>query len=156
MTRDVVTIGSDVSLWDALTLMRMRQVSGLPVRDETGAVVSVLSQTDIARALNVPGGVPEVRGVLDVLLAGFEQDPNAVLPTFRERLGRLKVRDVVGGTLISIDADSTVESAAEAMAEQGVHRLPVLHGNELIGIVTRHDVIRGLIHRPAAETTRKG
>lgn len=145
MTRDVVTIGTGATLYEALVLMRTRLMSGFPVRDETGAVVSLISQADIARALNVGGGVPEVRGILDLVLAGFEQGGEPVLRSFRERLEQVKVREVVGGTLISIDPESTVESAAEAMNEQNVHRLPVLRGNHLVGIVTRHDIIRALV-----------
>jgi CBS domain-containing protein len=148
MTRDVVTVGWNASLFDALVLMRTRQVSGFPVLNEQGAVVSVLSQSDIARALNGSVPVPDIRSLLDVLVAGFGPSAEPIVRSFHDRLLTLKVGDVVGGTLVSIDSESTVESAAEAMTEQKVHRLPVLRGNELVGIVTRHDIVRALV-RPS-------
>jgi transposase len=71
MTRPVVSIQPDASLFDALVLLRTNQVSGLPVVDDVGCPVGVLSERDPARVLTHSSVSPPIQSLLDALMVGL-------------------------------------------------------------------------------------
>jgi len=146
MSRHPVTVGPDATLLDALVLMRGQKVSGLPVVDETGKLVGVLSQRDVARTLKSAGGIPEVVGLFDLLMFGLSDETGASVQVLRRILEETNVRDAMSSPPISIAADASLELAAEVMRENEINRIPVVRGDRLVGIVTRNDLVRALVH----------
>jgi len=146
MSRHPVTVGPDATLLDALVLMRGQKVSGLPVVDEAGKLVGVLSQRDVARTLKTAGGIPEVTGLFDLLMFGFSDDSAVSVPVLRRILEETNVRDAMSSPPIYLTADDSLELAAEMMRENEINRVPVMRGDRLVGIVTRHDLVRALVH----------
>lgn len=150
MTRDVATVRKDASLLDALAIMRVRDVSGLPVVDSGGKVVGVLSERDVGRAAVRRGEITRVEGGLDLLLAYLLRKPEATLKKIREILGAQRVDRVMSRKLHSISPDAPLETVVRELVKHHVHRLPVLEGDKLVGIVTRDDVLmRGTFRYPA-------
>jgi CBS domain-containing protein len=86
MSRHPITVGPDATLLDALVLMRGQKVSGLPVVDDGGRLVGVLSQRDVARTLKSAGGIPEVTGLFDLLMFGLSQDSGVSVQVLRRIL----------------------------------------------------------------------
>ncbi|HYA57667.1 MAG TPA: CBS domain-containing protein [Thermoplasmata archaeon] len=151
MTHDVATVRDDASLLEALAIMRIRDVSGLPVVDAGGGVVGVLSERDIGRAALRRGEVGRVEGGLDLLLAYLLRKPEATLKKIREILGSQHVGRVMSRKLYSVRPDATLEMVVDELVKHRVHRLPVLEGSTLVGIITRDDVLmRGTAHHAAA------
>lgn len=146
MARRPVTVGPDATLLDALVLMRGQKVSGLPVVDDQGQVVGVLSQRDVARTLKNAGGIPEMTGLFDLLMFGFSEGRGASVPALRRILEETNVRDAMSSPPISVAPEASLELAADLMREHEINRIPVLRGDRLIGIVTRHDLVRALVH----------
>jgi len=150
MTQDVATVRSDASLLDALAIMRVRDVSGLPVVDAGGKVVGVLSERDVGRAAMRGGDVGRVAGGLDLLLAYLLRKPEATLKKIREILSSQRVARVMSRRLYSVSPDAPLERVVDELVKHRVHRLPVLEGERLVGIVTRDDVlIRGTLREPS-------
>ena len=146
MSRQPVTVGPDATLLDALVLMRGQKVSGLPVVDEGGTLVGVLSQRDVARTLKSAGKIPEVTGLFDLLMFGLSDDSGVGVQVLRRILEETNVRDAMSSPAISLPSDAPLELAAEIMRENEINRIPVLRGDRLVGIVTRHDLVRALVH----------
>jgi len=146
MSRHPITVGPDATLLDALVLMRGQKVSGLPVVDEDGKLVGVLSQRDVARTLRSAGGIPEVTGLFDLLIFGLSEERGVSGQVLRRILEETNVRDTMSSPPISISADASLELAAEVMRENEINRIPVLRGDRLIGIVTRNDLVRAMVH----------
>jgi len=146
MSRHPITVGPDATLLDALVLMRGQKVSGLPVVTEEGKLVGVLSQRDVARTLKSAGGIPEVTGLFDLLMFGLSQETGVSVQVLRRILEETNVRDAMSSPPISIPSDASLELAAEVMRENEINRIPVLRGDRLIGIVTRNDLVRALVH----------
>lgn len=152
MTRDVATVRNDASLLDALTIMRARDVSGLPVVDAGGRVIGVLSERDVGRAALRRGEVGRVEGGLDLLLAYLLRKPEATLKKIREILSSQRVEQVMARRLYSVPPGAPLETVVDELVKHHVHRLPVLEGDKLVGIVTRDDVLMRVTIRPPAES----
>lgn len=146
MSRHPVTVGPDATLLDALVLMRSQKVSGLPVVSENGKLVGVLSQRDVARTLRSAGGIPEVTGLFDLLMFGLSEETGVNVQVLRRILEETNVRDAMSSPPIAIPSDASLELAAEVMQENEINRVPVLRGERLVGIVTRNDLVRALVH----------
>jgi CBS domain-containing protein len=150
MTRKVATVRKDASLLEALDIMRVRDVSGLPVVDAGGKVVGVLSERDVGRAAARRGEIDRVEGGLELLLAYLLRQPEATLKKIREILGGQRVDRVMSRRVYSVSPDATLETVVHELVKHHVHRLPVLEGGKLVGIVTRDDVLaRGTFRYPA-------
>jgi len=146
MSHSPITIGPDATLLDALVLMRSHRISGLPVVDEIGKLVGVLSQRDIARILKDEGGIPEVTGLFDLLMFGFQDDRGVNLETLRGILSGSNVRDAMSSPPVFVASDTSLELAADMMRENEINRIPVLRNGRLVGIFTRNDLVRALVH----------
>lgn len=146
MSRHPVVIGPDATLLDSLVLMNGHKVSGVPVVDVVGKLVGVLSQRDVTRALKDAGGTPEVAGPFDRLLLGLSDQGEADARRLRQILKDTHVSDAMSTPPISIPPNASLELAAEMMRENEINRLPVLRGDRLVGIITRNDLVRALVH----------
>lgn len=138
MTKDVISVEASTTVLEAARVMRRFHISGLPVLTH-GRVVGVLSEKDVARALEIdtPGHL------IDLVL-----DPKGLtetrLKTMRERLSTASVSEVMTAEPALIEPGASVETAAQMMRERKINRLPVVDGGRLVGILTRHDVLHAL------------
>ena len=125
MTRGLVTVRASARLYEAAQLMDAHKIHGLPVVDSSGAVVGVLSQTDLLRARVVEHLWTNLRG--------------------------LAVRHVMTAPAITVALHATLDEAAELMEQRRVHRLVVVgsDGTTPVGILSVSD----LVHVMAAERT---
>ena len=153
MTREPVSIGPHASLFDALVLMRTRNVSGLPVVDAEKHVIGVVSQKDVARSLGVAFSLPDTRGLLDVLLAGLRTEPETFLESFHKTLEATSVESAMSRPPIVAEADAPLELAMEVMSENTISRLPVVHEDRLVGIVTPTDLVSAAIQTRRRRTS---
>ena len=118
MTKGPVTVRASAMLQEAAELMDTHRVHGLPVIDATGALVGVLSQTDLLRARVVEHLWTSLRG--------------------------LAVRHVMTAPAITIAMDASLDDAAELMEERRVHRLVVVgrDGRMPVGVLSVMDLVR--------------
>jgi CBS domain-containing protein len=144
MSRQVITIAVDARLVDAIKTMLKHGVSGLPVVDQAGKLVGILSKSDFLRRAEI--GTEQKRGRLLTFLAG----PDRVAFDFKREHGR-KVGEIMTPTPVTIIEDTPVEEIARIMESRRVKRLPVMHGDKIVGIVTHSDflpAIAGLVPNP--------
>ena len=134
MSRHVITIGVDAALVDAIKTMLKHGVSALPVVDQAGKLVGILSKSDFLRRAEI--GTERKRGRLLTFLAG----PDKVAFDFKREHGR-KVGEIMTPNPVTITEDSPVEEIAQIMESRRVRRLPVLNGDKIVGIVTHSDFL---------------
>jgi CBS domain-containing protein len=137
MSRHVVTIDADASVTDAIKLMLSHHISGLPVVDSGGKLIGILSEGDFIRRVEV--GTEKRRGRWLGMLAGPEQ---AALEFARQH-GR-KVRQIMSPNPITIGEDTTLEQIVRLIEARNVKRFPVMHGEEIVGMVTRADFLTAM------------
>jgi CBS domain-containing protein len=179
MTADPVTIGPDASLRDAVELLTRHAVSGVPVVHGR-RVLGTLSARDIVTFEALTPGVPRERGDEDVwveepplIVDDNDTPPSAFFAELWEDAGadvaeRFRVNDspewdmleehtvdeAMSSGVLAVRPSTSVEAAAEFMKMTGAHRVVVIAGNELVGIVTTMDITRAVAeHRITRAST---
>ncbi|SRR5690606_24092941 len=140
MTTEVVTFGPDDDVNEAMRTLVERGIDGAPVVAADGSVLGVLTTGDLI--------VKESRlhwpTVVAILGASIELKPRGFDESLEKALGS-KVSDVMSRPAIVVEASATVEDAATLMSDERIARLPVVEDGRLVGIVSRVDILRGMI-----------
>lgn len=137
MTRHVITVEADTPMLEAAKLMLQHHISGLPVVDRAGKLVGIVSEGDFIRRSEI--GTQRKRGRWLKFLLG----PGTSATDFVQAHGR-KVGEVMTEDLCTVTEGAPLEDAVRLMERRNVKRLPVLRGEELVGILTRSDLLRAV------------
>ena len=116
MNRPVLAAAKSTSARDLAIQMLMGGFSGIPITERDGALVGIVSELDIIRALRA--GKP-----LDTITAA----------------------EIMTAEVITVNVDATVEEIMEIMDTKQIVRVPVLEDGKLVGVVSRPDVLRAAI-----------
>jgi len=135
MTRSVISITPDATILEAAKTMLRHHVSGLPVVDAAGKLVGIVSEGDFIRRNEI--GTQRRRGRWLTFLLG-----DSVADYIREH-GR-KVSDVMTSEPITVTEDATLEDIVNAMETNDIKRLPVMRGDNLVGIVSRANLLQAV------------
>jgi CBS domain-containing protein len=138
MTRDVAVVHPETTLLDALKLMASRRVSGLPVVDEHGTLVGMMSEGDV---LGWHEGFSEREARwFDLLADGFELAPDFLREVQEQRR---KIKAVMSSNPITVIETTVAREIASLMHAHGIKCVPVMRDGELVGIITRADLVSG-------------
>ena len=122
MTREIVTISPDETAGTALALCREKRIRHLPVLKE-GRLVGIVSDRDLRSATPAFGDSARAAALQEIL-----------------------VEEVMAHDVLTALPDDPIEHAANVMREQRIGCLPVVEGEELVGIVTSSDVMAALVY----------
>jgi CBS domain-containing protein len=137
MTRSVITVLPGTSIKEAARKMVENHISGLPVVDASGALVGIVTEGDFLRRSEI--GTQHKR---PSWLAYF-LSPSVSADKYIHERGR-KVQDIMTRKLVTADEDMPLDELVRLMEKNRVKRAPVLRSNELVGIVTRANLLRAL------------
>jgi CBS domain-containing protein len=141
MTVDVITVKADEDLEKVSRLLLKHRISGLPVVDDGGKVVGIISEGDLL----VKGKEVEVPSHSVVLGAVIYLDS---LKRFYDELKRvfaLSVGELMTKKVYTVRLEATRAELSSLMADKGINRIPVVdENNKLVGIVTRQDIIKSI------------
>jgi CBS domain-containing protein len=141
MTTAVHTVGPDASVTDIAQLLLDRRISGVPVVDAAGHVLGVVSEGDLMR--RPESGTIARRSWWLALVASNDELARDYVKTHGT-----KARDVMSRPAVTIDAGAELAAVAALLEKRRIKRLPVLQDGKLVGIVTRSNLLHGLIaHR---------
>ena len=136
MTSPVITIREDATVSDAAKLMLEKDVSALPVLNNSNKLVGILTHSDFGLS---PKFRPLVENVYSLL--GTTTTPEHLEETAHQ-VGNKRVQDVMRRNIITVQQDASIENLARLMMRSQIHRLPVVDDGNLVGIVTRHDFLK--------------
>ncbi len=142
MTRDVAVVHPETTLLATVKLMVSRGVSGLPVVDEHGTMVGMMSEGDLLR-WHEGFSDREVRW-LHLLAEGFDLAPD-FLREVQEQHRKIKV--LMSPNPITVTEATPAREIASLMHAHGINSVPVLREGKLVGIVTRTDLVRALAQK---------
>ena len=118
MTRDVVTVSPHATMEEAAKIMLRMHISGLPVMDDAGALVGMVSESDFLRRSEIGTGRKHAAWLK------FFMGPGRAAEEFVHERGR-KVEDVMTQRVICVDEDATLDKLVHLMERNDVKRLPV-------------------------------
>jgi CBS domain-containing protein len=142
MTRDVVVVHPESSLLEAVKLMARHRISGLPVVDDAGNIVGMISEGDLVRWHE--GYTEKQARWLDMLAEGTELAPSFVQAIHAEHH---KVKAVMSPGAATVTEDTPAREIASLMTGRSIKRVPVLREGKLVGIVARSDLVRALAQK---------
>jgi CBS domain-containing protein len=117
MSKRLVTLAKDTDVIDAVKKLLDHKITSAPVVDQIGRLLGMFSEKDV---MNI------------VLEAAYNQSMSG------------KVGDYMTKETISVDAESSIVDLAEKFQQTSVRSFPVFLDNDLVGIVSRTDVLRAL------------
>lgn len=135
MTTKVISVSPDNSVKRAAGIMLDQHVSGLPVVDDEGVLVGLISEGDLLRRSEL--GLRIVAAPEQS--ASLEERASAYVKSHA-----WKVADVMSCDVVTVDEEADLSHAATLMAENGVKRLPVIRNGKLAGIVSRADLLHAI------------
>jgi CBS-domain-containing membrane protein len=149
MTQDVITVRRDTRVATVARLFREHAISGLPVVDEQGSIVGVITEKDLI-ARHARPHFPHYVSLLDSVIylespKRYEESMRHILATTAGELMTAPVR--------TVGPDTDVQDLATLMVEEGVNPVPVLDKEgRMVGIVSRTDVLNLIEQAEATET----
>lgn len=147
MTRQVVAIPPETPALAVARLLADRGFSGVPVTDPGQHLLGVVSEADLIRRLATADPEAVTHGVLGHLF--YDRDRAAARYA---RAHGATAADLMTRNVITATEATTAEHAAHLLDQHRIHRLPVLQGTQLVGIVSRADLLRALLV-PATDTS---
>jgi CBS domain-containing protein len=120
MSGGVLSVGADVSVLEAARLLVNSRVSAMPVVNEVGVMTGIVSEADLM-------------GNAEDYVARHDGRPAR------------KVTDVMTHDVVTASEDTPIAQIARLMKGRNIKRIPILRNGAIVGIVSRVDILRGLI-----------
>lgn len=118
MVAKPLVFSRETDLLDAVRIMVDRRISGAPVVDERGNLIGVLTESDFLRA---------------ALVAGYHGESGGC------------VGDYMSRNVQAVNSTDSLLDVATRFVETKHRRFPVMEDNRVVGVVTRHDILRAVI-----------
>jgi CBS domain-containing protein len=142
MDPDPVTVRPETPVEEVVAALRRHELPGLPVVDEEGHVVGMVTEADLV--------LPDDEGDLHIphyinLFGGtIFLEPLSRFETRLRKAFASNAADMMTSDPDTVSPDTTVQEAARIIHESGHNRLPVVEDGRLVGVVTRLDVLGAL------------
>lgn len=138
MTKPVHSIYESDNIAKSALTMAKSGVSGLPVINENGEIVGVISEKDFLRELSKDGPL----SFMAVIAQCLGNKGCVALP-----IKKLAVKDIMASPAVTVDEKVTLSEVVNLLKEKEINRLPVKdEANRPVGIITRSDIIRSLFN----------
>jgi len=144
MTSPVVSAELDATVIQAAQIMLQKRISGLPVVDKDGRLVGIVTEGDFLRRAET--GTERRRPRWLEFLIG----PGRLADEYTRSHSR-KLEDVMTSDPVIVSEDAPLEEIVNVMERHQIKRLPVVRGQQLVGIVSRANLLQALasVHREA-------
>ncbi len=138
MTPSVFTASPEMTVRDAAKRLVDNHISGMPVVDASGKVVGIVSEGDLLHRVETGTGTRRRSWWLEFLSS------NRQLASTYVREHAHRVKDVMSENVISVNEDTPLAEIADLLERCRIKRVPVLKDGELVGIISRANLIRAL------------
>jgi len=134
MTKRPITISPDASVGSAVETMRERTIRHLPVVDDTGHLLGIITDRDLRAAVVAPA-----------LSEFLPTELRRAVKRAAQMLGEIRVKDVMTWGGVTTRPEASVAEAGAVMFEHRIGSLPVRGEGALVGIVTERDIFKALM-----------
>lgn len=142
MTQKVLTVTPATTVTELALLLASNNVSGVPVIDpSSGQLLGVVTENDLIDQKKKIH-IPTVVTILDSVF--YLESPEKMEKDIRKFAGST-VEDIYTRNPRTVDEDTPIDELATLMAEKNIHTLPVMRGDDLVGVIGKKDIIKTLI-----------
>jgi CBS domain-containing protein len=142
MTEPVLTITQDRSLEEVAHKMLDSKVGGLPVVDDEGKIVGMVTESDFSAKEHA---LPFSRNYAPQLF-GEWMSKEGVEKAYKAARS-IAVKEVMSSPAVTVTADDTVAEAVRRMLDHRVHRLPVVRDGVPVAMISRHDLLKMVVQK---------
>ena len=146
MTRSIVTVTPDTTVPDLVNTLLSRNISGAPVVDAEGTLVGIVTEGDLVRPL-MRSREKRRDWWLRHLAEGTDLAPDFVNYVSGTQS---TARELMRPNVITATETTSVGDIAELMMIHDIKRVPIVRGDQLVGIVTRADLVKTMARNPGA------
>ncbi len=148
MTKNVVTAEPNTTVKQGAELMSQHRISAVPVLDKDGVLAGIVSEGDLMR--RVEGAHEQTRSWW---LSLFSSDQNNAKGFVMEH-GRY-LKDIMTTGVVTVTPDVPVGKIARLLEEKHIKRVPVLDDGQLVGIVSRANLLQAMAAQPVVQVESK-
>jgi len=130
----------DASVEDIAKRLAEENLTGMLVVDDDKRLFGLITESDLIdqqKNLHVPTAVALFDMVIPVGEARFEQE--------LKRMQAMTAEDLAQTNVVTVRVDADLGEIAAVMADEKVHHLPVMDGESVVGMISKHDVIKALV-----------
>lgn len=140
MTQEVITVTKSTSIKNLSDLFIKHKVNGFPVLDEDDQLIGIVTEKNLIEQ-NKNLHIPTVIALFDAVIylesgKKFEEEV--------KRFNATQVKDIYTSNVVTVSPDVNIHEIASLMAEKSVHSIPVVDGKNVLGIIGKLDIIKGL------------
>ena len=140
MTKDVLTVTRDMSIKDLAKMFIDNRVNGFPVVDGQGAVIGIVTEKNLIEQ-NKNLHMPTVIALFDAV---FYLESTKKFQEEVKRFTGTTVGDIYHANVVTVTPEMDVNEVTSLMANKGLHSLPVVDNQKLMGIIGKIDIIKAL------------
>jgi CBS domain-containing protein len=137
MTRSTISVLPNASVSEALDKMIRARLSGLPVVDQSGSLVGIISESDFLRRWELGTTSPPMHWLEEMVLPGMAAE-------IYTRAHAKRVEQIMSREVVTIDENAALGDAVRLMESRHVKRLPVVREGKVVGMISRADFVRAL------------
>ena len=138
MTSEVITVKMETTVNELAEILWKNRISGAPVLDDDGKVVSVVTENDLIDQ-SKKFHIPTMISLLDSVI--FLESSKKTEKEIKKMAGNT-VQDICSKELVTVDEETGLDEIATIMANKKVHTLPVILDDNLVGVIGKSDIIR--------------
>ncbi|HEX2552567.1 MAG TPA: CBS domain-containing protein [Microvirga sp.] len=144
MVAQVVTVAPDATLQEAARVLLEHRISGLPVVDEAGRLVGVISEGDLLRRTEI--GTERRRSWwLEMMVSQAVKTEEFV------RSHATRVADLMTADVVAAAEETPLHEIASLLERHGIKRVPILREGRLVGLVSRANLLQAFAAAAAAQ-----
>ncbi len=145
MTKNPVFVRKNDTLKKLLRLLSEKRISGCPVIDRDRNVTGIVTETDVVRLIDVHAKVyTSVDSMFSLVLAMIKSEKYDNIKGHLKKVFEIRIKDFMSKKAITIDEDEDLYNAAKLMNRNNINKLPVTRDSQLIGMISKWDIIRTL------------
>ncbi|MGE5197748.1 MAG: CBS domain-containing protein [Deltaproteobacteria bacterium] len=133
MTRNVITISPDASLKELGLLFKEKRISGIPIVNDDGNLVGIVTISDMLRVLNT---------IYTWRVLKFRADGKLDLSSWHEEEKlKSKVQDIMTKEVVTLSEQATVDDLMRMVFTKNIHTIPIIKEGKLTGIIGMRDLV---------------
>lgn len=140
MTKDVFSLTTDKTVQDAATLMLEHNISVIPVVDSAKNLVGIITESDfIGKDAHIPHALASIKRLLGQIF--YHEGVEEIFM----RAKNMVLENVMSRYPKTVSPDQSLNDVVDMMGKYNLKRVPVAQQGKLVGIITRHDILRAFM-----------